>query len=75
MSLVLKHDRIVQNRYEGGGSIVGKTDRTKVTIHCNVCGERYILRGRRGHEGKVETGFKQCLCNNERHFDVVETDV
>ncbi|MGC5324528.1 hypothetical protein [Brevibacillus sp. SYSU BS000544] len=54
---------------------MARNERTKVMIRCNVCGERYILRGKRGHEGKVETGFKQCLCNNDRHFDVIETEL
>lgn len=49
-----------------------KTQRTKVTIRCNECGEQFTLRGRRGIEGKVETGFKQCLCSNDRHFNIEE---
>ena len=48
------------------------TGRSKVTIRCNVCGERFTLRGRKGPEGRVETGFKQCLCDNDRHFDIIE---
>lgn len=43
--------------------------RYKVTIHCNLCGERYVLRGRKS-KGKVNTGFKSCLCNNASAFDV-----
>lgn len=49
-----------------------KNQRAKVTIRCNVCGEKFTLRGRRGNEGQVETGFKQCLCDNDRHFDITE---
>lgn len=47
-------------------------DRTKVTIRCNVCGERFTLRGRRNDAGKIDTGFRQCLCDNKTHFDIVE---
>ncbi|MFS1512320.1 hypothetical protein VQL36_07800 [Chengkuizengella sp. SCS-71B] len=43
--------------------------RVKVTIRCQSCGERYILKGRRA-EGKVDTGFKKCLCNNDSNFEV-----
>ncbi|MBB3109256.1 hypothetical protein FHS18_001308 [Paenibacillus phyllosphaerae] len=45
--------------------------RVKVTIRCNNCGEKFILRGRRD-KGKVDTGFKQCLCNNVEDFEVEE---
>jgi hypothetical protein len=51
---------------------VAKTGRTKVIIRCNVCGEQFTLRGRRGPAGEVETGFKQCLCDNNRHFHIME---
>ncbi|MBO8163036.1 MAG: hypothetical protein H0Z34_04840 [Brevibacillus sp.] len=47
-------------------------ERTKVLIRCRKCGERYTLRGRRGAHGKIETGFKQCLCNNDDDFEVME---
>ncbi len=47
--------------------------RLKVTIRCNRCGERFILRGRK-EKGRVETGFKQCICNNESDFDIEEND-
>lgn len=43
--------------------------RVKVTIRCRRCGERFVLRGRRD-KGRVETGFKQCLCNNREDFDI-----
>ncbi|WP_169449342.1 hypothetical protein [Paenibacillus assamensis] len=45
--------------------------RVKVTIRCNLCGEKFILRGKR-EKGKIETGFKQCLCDNREHFAVEE---
>jgi hypothetical protein len=47
--------------------------RIKVNIRCNKCGERYVLRGRR-EKGKVDTGFRQCICNNEQDFDVEVKD-
>lgn len=51
-----------------------KTQRAKVLIRCNVCGETFTLRGRREPGGQVETGFKQCLCDNdnEQHFFIQE---
>ncbi|UFJ42810.1 hypothetical protein LOK74_10085 [Brevibacillus humidisoli] len=51
---------------------MAKQDRTKVIIRCKLCGERYTLRGRRGTQGLVETGFKQCLCDNDQDFEVEE---
>lgn len=45
--------------------------RVKVTIVCKQCGERFVLRGKRDR-GRIETGFKQCLCNNKNHFDIEE---
>ena len=48
------------------------SERVKVTIRCRKCGEQFVLRGRREKE-KIETGFKQCLCNNQSDFDI-ETD-
>jgi len=51
-----------------------RTQRTKVTIRCNQCGESFTLRGRRNASGKIETGFRRCLCDNEEDFVVQETD-
>lgn len=48
-------------------------ERVKVTIRCNWCGERFILKGKRD-KGKIDTGFKQCLCNNENDFDIETHD-
>ncbi len=45
--------------------------RVKVTIRCNVCGEKFVLRGRREKEG-IETGFKQCVCDNSNDLDIEE---
>ncbi|SEN27332.1 hypothetical protein [Lihuaxuella thermophila] len=43
--------------------------RYMVTIRCNQCGERFTLKGKM-RKGKVETGFKRCLCNNESDFEI-----
>ena len=50
-------------------------DRHKVMIRCNFCGEKYTLVGKRGRTGQVDTGFKQCLCNNENEFHIEEVDL
>ena len=47
------------------------TERIKVRIRCNVCGEKFVLRGRR-EKDKIDTGFKMCLCNNASDFEVEE---
>ncbi|MNI99583.1 hypothetical protein D3C73_1586980 [compost metagenome] len=44
-------------------------DRVKVTIRCKKCGERFVLKGRRD-KGKIDTGFKQCICSNDSDFDI-----
>ncbi|MDF2961053.1 MAG: hypothetical protein K0S39_2788 [Paenibacillus sp.] len=49
-------------------------DRVKVTIRCKMCGERFVLKGRRD-KGKIDTGFKQCICSNETDFDIETNDV
>ena len=48
--------------------------RVKVSIRCRMCGERFVLRGRR-HEGRIDTGFKQCLCNNTHDFEIEEMPI
>jgi hypothetical protein len=45
--------------------------RVKVTITCKNCGERFILRGKK-EKGRLETGFKQCLCDNTKSFVIEE---
>ncbi len=45
--------------------------RVKVKITCKTCGERFVLRGRK-ERGEIETGFKQCLCDNRHYFDIEE---
>lgn len=44
-------------------------ERVKVTIRCRQCGDKFTLRGRR-EQDRVETGFKQCLCNNQTDLDI-----
>ncbi|MFB5189428.1 hypothetical protein [Alicyclobacillus fastidiosus] len=51
-------------------AIVSYTQRIKVHIHCRKCGETFILRGVNDGKGRIETGFKRCLCDNEVDFDV-----
>lgn len=48
--------------------------RVKVKIHCRQCGERFVLRGKK-ERGKIETGFKQCVCDNRDMFDIEEQDI
>jgi hypothetical protein len=45
--------------------------RVKVMIRCNQCGEKFVLRGKR-ERGKIDTGFRQCLCNNIEDFEIEE---
>lgn len=47
--------------------------RVRVSIRCQQCGERFVLRGKKD-KGKINTGFKQCICNNETDFDVKVDD-
>lgn len=47
--------------------------RTKVKIRCKQCGERFTLKGKR-EKGRVETGFRQCICSNERDFEIEYQD-
>ncbi|WP_162839304.1 hypothetical protein [Bacillus sp. FJAT-28004] len=48
--------------------------RIKVTIRCNLCGEKFVLRGRR-EKNSVDTGFKQCICNNANDLEIEEHSV
>ncbi|MHA6483864.1 hypothetical protein ACX1C1_18395 [Paenibacillus sp. strain BS8-2] len=45
--------------------------RIKVTIRCNVCGEKFVLRGKR-EKNSIDTGFKQCICSNSDDLDIEE---
>ncbi|GFN30617.1 hypothetical protein [Paenibacillus xylaniclasticus] len=49
-------------------------ERVKVRIRCRVCGEKFVLRGKRD-KGRIDTGFKQCICNNSDDFDIEEHSV
>lgn len=44
-------------------------ERYLVRLRCRQCGERFVLKGRM-KKGKVETGFKQCLCDNTSDFEI-----
>nr|NNM91551.1 hypothetical protein [Bacilli bacterium] len=44
--------------------------RVKIHIRCRQCGEVFILRGVKDHRGHVETGFRRCLCDNDKDFDI-----
>jgi len=43
--------------------------RVKVAIRCRQCGERFILKGRKD-KNRIDTGFKQCICNNDKDFEI-----
>lgn len=43
--------------------------RVKVIVHCEICGETFILRGKKG-QNQYSTGFKSCLCDNQEHFKI-----
>lgn len=58
-------------RLEGEDLIVNT--RVKVKIRCNQCGERFILRGKQ-EKGKIDTGFKQCICENRNDFEIETED-
>lgn len=47
--------------------------RIKVRIRCKDCGEKFVLRGRK-EKGRIETGFKRCICNNESDFEIETQD-
>jgi hypothetical protein len=49
-------------------------NRLKVCIRCNRCGEKFVLRGKKD-KGRIETGFKMCLCDNEHDFQIDEEHV
>ncbi|MFC5628501.1 hypothetical protein ACFPTR_06270 [Aliibacillus thermotolerans] len=51
-----------------------KERRYRVTIRCLSCGERFLLRGRKDEDGNLTTGFKRCICGNDKqlHIDYTE---
>lgn len=75
--------RFILKKYEGGYSMkeaidtwrgadqpMDQASRVKVHIRCQKCGESFILRGTRDHKGRIDTGFKRCLCDNDRFFEI-----
>lgn len=55
-------------------SSVEQHNRVKVVIRCRKCGEKFMLRGSVDPQGEVNTGFKRCLCSNERDFEIRKTN-
>jgi hypothetical protein len=51
------------------GRVYMTTTRVKVKIRCLTCGEKFVLKGKK-EKGKIETGFRQCICSNEHDFEV-----
>lgn len=51
---------------------VKKTGNPLVRITCNVCGEKFVLRGTLEKSGVITTGVKMCFCGNE---DVEQTPI
>lgn len=47
--------------------------RVKVTIRCKQCGERFVLKGKKDKD-KIDTGFRQCICNNMNDFEIEPRD-
>lgn len=45
--------------------------RRKIRLQCNRCGEVYTLRGRKDKSGRIETGLKRCICDNEDDFSII----
>ncbi len=53
----------------GGGLSLEEVEKVRVTIRCNQCGEKFILRGKM-IKGKLQTGFKKCICNNQNDLEI-----
>ncbi|PTM58655.1 hypothetical protein [Desmospora activa] len=67
----LKRADFVQTvKRNGKGRYRLEVQRYLVRIRCKQCGERFILKGSYKKD-RVETGFKQCLCNNESEFEIL----
>ncbi len=49
------------------------SSRVKVRIRCRKCGENFVLKGVRS-KGRIDTGFRRCLCDNDRDLDVEEVE-
>ena len=52
---------------------LGMNAKVKVSIRCKRCGEKFVLRGRK-EKGRIHTGFKKCICDNEDDFEIHEED-
>lgn len=48
-------------------------NRVKVMIRCRNCGEKFILRAKQDR-GKIDTGFKRCVCDNDHDLDIETMD-
>ena len=46
------------------------TQRIKLTIRCNQCGERYTLRAQPGPNIRLNSGFKMCICGNTNDIEI-----
>ena len=56
--------------HENASEMMVSSGRVKIHIRCRKCGEVFILRGVKDGRGHVETGFRRCLCDNDREFDI-----
>lgn len=45
--------------------VVVQAERVKVKVTCRSCGEKLVLRGTKGIDGRIDTGFKMCLCGSK----------
>ncbi|BCJ85357.1 hypothetical protein skT53_03420 [Effusibacillus dendaii] len=61
---------VKSSSWQGDDAAVRANDRVKVHIRCRKCGESFILRGSCDFKGHVDTGFKRCLCDNEKDFEI-----
>ncbi|MFC5531717.1 hypothetical protein [Cohnella yongneupensis] len=50
------------------------SQRVKVIIRCNKCNEKFILRGRK-ERGRVDTGFRMCICSNADDLMIEEENL
>jgi DNA-directed RNA polymerase subunit RPC12/RpoP len=53
---------------------VSEPNKYIVNIECNQCGERFVLKGKM-KKGRIETGFKKCLCDNQDEFDISQEEL
>lgn len=51
-------------------ALLQQKQRYKVTVRCEECGEKFILRGKLNNEGTYETGLKRCVCGNEEGLQI-----